>query len=130
MVGRVGQRVGHRLEEDEAAVLATLELDQTDAGRDARDPESVRFGRDDPGDVRAVAVVVGADRIEAAGDLAWPVDRRDIGVRSCATAPQSNWLARSGWLASIPEFDDPDEDPSIAGVDRTGEVGADHVRPH
>ena len=126
-VGRVRQRIGHRGEEHEAAVLAALQSDQPDTGRHARDPKAVRFGRDDPGDVRAVAVVVDAHRIQTAGDLTRPVDRGDVRGKVARQAEVD--LAVEVWVGDVdPRIEDPDEDPAIAGVDLTREVGADHRR--
>ena len=80
VVARVREGVDRRLQEEVAGVLARAQVDDRRLGRHAGDPEAVDRRRDGRRDVGAVAVVVDVRRVDAARDLARPVDLRAVRV--------------------------------------------------
>src|SRR4029453_3695911 len=69
-VGAVGPGAHYGLQEGEAGALAAGDADDGHAGRHAGKAEAVGRGRDDPGDVSAVPVVVVRGRVDAAWEPA------------------------------------------------------------
>ena len=82
----VDQRVDDRLEEEEAGVLAALELDQETFGATPETPMPLAAAPIVPATCVPCAAVVGADRVEAAGHLARAVDVGHVRGEVAATA--------------------------------------------
>src|SRR4029453_3232328 len=110
-------------------VLGAPDADQGHLGRAPGGAEPVEAGRDQPGHVRPVAVVVDVLGVDAGGDLAGPVDQRDVGGE-VAAQPAVEVGPQVGGVAVDAGGDDADQDPAAPLVDpvRATRGGVDH--PH
>jgi hypothetical protein len=127
----VGQRVDGRLDEEVARVLAGADVDDVDLRGDAGHPDAVERRADRAGHVRAVAVVVLIDGVDAARVLARAVVDTRLGVVDREVAAQEAVEVRRdvGVLAVDARVHDPDADGVAALIVRVGarRRGADEL---
>jgi len=127
-VARVGEGVDGRSEEEEARVLPGADVDERDVRCDAGDADAVDRRRNGAADVRAVAVIILVDRVDAAGALARTIDGGQVGDEVAARL-LGEVRRDVGVVAIDAGVDDADEHTLAAALLIVGTIdsGADHL---